>query len=174
MMKRLLFATFILLMLSGCAIMQSVVKSTFPYTTTVVVPQSSAVGVVLSATGAATSFDQNLKKDGNTADKVHEVHIVSASLQSKTPSDFNIGNLLWVKVYLSKADNTDEILVASRTDITPLVGNSIVLDVDNSNLLDEYVHEQKVNIRMVYQLRNHIDVNANLHLALGIGVFPAN
>ena len=152
--------------------MQSIVKSTFPYTTTLVIPKSAAVGVELSVTGMATSFDQDFKKDGNNADKVSEVRMVSARIESRDPSDFNIGNLVWAKVYMSKADSTDEVLVASRTDITTGVGNSMVLDIDNSNFLDQQVREPKVRIRMAYQLRNHIDVNANLHVVLGLGAFP--
>jgi len=162
------------LVLGSCAMMQSIVKSTFPYTTTLTIPKSSQVGVELSVTGTATSFDQDFKKDGNNADKVSEVRIVSARIESREPSDFNIGNLVWAKVYMSKADSTDEVLVASRTDITPGVGNSMVLDIDNRNFLDQQVREPKVRIRMAYQLRNHINTNADLHIVLGLGAFPNN
>jgi hypothetical protein len=169
-------ASFILsalaLLFTGCAMMQSIIKSTFPYTTTVTVPKSSQVGVELSVTGMATSFDQDFKKDGNNADKVSLVRIESAKVTSEEPTDFNIGNFISMKIYMSKVDSTDEVLVASRTDITPLVGNSMVLDIDNSNFLDHHVREPKVRIRMVYQLRNHINVNANLHLVLGLGAYP--
>jgi len=160
------------LLLGSCAMMQSILKSTFPYTTTLLIPKSSAVGVELTTTGEATSFDQDFKKNGNNADKVSEVRMVSARIESRDPVDFNIGNLTMVKVYMSKADSTDEVLVASRTDITPGVGNSMVLDIDNSNFLDEQVRQPKVRIRMLYQLRNHIDVNAHLHIILGLGAFP--
>jgi hypothetical protein len=156
----------------SCAMMQSIVKSTFPYTTTLEIPKSSAVGVELSVSGMANSFDQDFKKDGNNADKVNAVRMVSASIESRDPTDFNIGNLSMLKVYMSKADGTDEVLVASRTDITPEVGNSVVLDIDNSNFLDQQVREPKVKIRMAYKLRQHIDVNASLHLVLGLGAYP--
>ena len=113
MKGRLLFISFgFALVLSSCAMLQSIIKSTFPYTTTLVVPKTSAVGVELSVTGEATSFDQDFKKNGNNADKVSEVRMVSARMESKDPSDFNIGNLAMVKVYMSKADSTDEVLVA--------------------------------------------------------------
>jgi hypothetical protein len=173
MKGKVLFVSLGLALLScGCAMMQSIVKSTFPYTTTLEIPKSSAVGVELSVTSVATSFDQDFKKDGNNADKVSEVRMVSATMESRDPSDFNIGNLVWVKVYMAKADSTDEVLVASRIDITQGVGNSMVLDIDNSTFLDQRVREPKVRIRMAYQLRNHIDVDANLHLVLGLGAFP--
>ncbi len=173
MKRKAIFISFLLLLIfSSCAMVQSVVKSTFPYTTTLVIPKSSATGVEQSVTGMATSFDQDFKKDGNNADKVSEVRIISAKLESRDPSDFNIGNLLWVKVYLSKADGSDAVLVASRNDITPGVGNSMVLDVDNSSFLDERVREPNVKIRMVYKLRNSINMNAGLHLVLNLSAYP--
>src|SRR5580698_7286188 len=103
MTKKAIFISFAFaLVLGSCAMMQSIVKSTFPYTTTIVIPRSSLVGVDESVTGMATSFDQDFKKDGNNADKVSEVRMVSAKLQSKDPTDFNIGNLTSVKVYMAK------------------------------------------------------------------------
>lgn len=152
--------------------MQSIIKSTFPYTTTLLIPKSSAPGAMLSVTAMATSFDQDFKKNGNNADKVSEVRMVSAKIESEDPTDFNIGNLDMIKIYMAKADSTDEVQVASRTDITPGVGNSLVLDIDNSNFLDELVREPKVRIRMAYRLRKPIDANAKLHLVLGLGAFP--
>jgi hypothetical protein len=173
MKKIILFIPFgFLLILGSCAMMQSIVKSTFPYTTTLVIPQASPVGVEQSVEAMATSFDQDFKKDGNNADKVSEVRVVSARLESRDPTDFNIGNLKTVKFYMSKEDGKDEVLVASRTDIGPLVGNTMVLDIDNTNFLDQQVREPRVKIRMVYLLRNHINVTANLHLVLGLGAYP--
>jgi hypothetical protein len=160
----LILAGFIL-MLAACATVQSVIKSTFPYTTTLVIPKSSATGVALSVTGNASSFDQSLKKDGNTGDKVRQVRVSSAKVDSK---DFNLGNLTMLKVYLSKPDSTGEVLVASRTDIAPNTGDNMVLDIDNTKLLDEIVHQPKVRVRMAYQLRNSIYTDASLHFTLGI------
>lgn len=171
-MKPLLLFSFIMVF-GSCAMMQSIVKSTFPYTTTVVIPQTAKVQQAQSVTGMATSFDQDFKKDGNNAGKVSEVRIISAKLESRDPADFNIGNLTVVKVYMSKADGSDEVLVASRTDIPPLVGNTMVLDIDNSHFLDQRVREPSVRVRMVYQIRNKLYTDANMHIVLGLGAYPA-
>ena len=161
-----------MLIFSSCAIVQSVVKSTFPYTATVLILQSSKIGVEQSATGTASSFDQSVTKNGNNGKRVKDVHIVSAKLIAKDPSDFNIGNLVSVKVYLSKADGTGEVLVATRNDVLADAGRKIVLDIDNSSFLDELVHEGKMKTRMTYKLRNHIDVNAGMELILGLRANP--
>lgn len=170
--KTILILFSLALFFASCALMQSAVKSTFPYTTTLVIPKTSQVGVELSVSGTATSFDQRISKNGNPGDKIKQVRIMSAKLQSKDPSDFNIGNLESAKIYMSKTDGSEEVLVASRTDITPGVGNSLVLDIDNSNSLDKIISEPKAKIRMVYMLHNRIYVTANLRLVLSLSANP--
>jgi hypothetical protein len=164
----------LLFIFSGCGMFESVVKSTFPYTTNLTIPASSQPGTQYTAVNIATSYDQNFTKDGNNANHIGEVMVVSAKLRSTDPAGFNIGNLEYVKFYMSKHDGSDEILVASRTDITQGVGNSMVLDIDNSNFLDQLVRQPDVRIRMVYKLRNGIDTDVTLKLILGLSAYPNN
>jgi hypothetical protein len=79
-----------------------------------------------------------------------------------------------IRIYMAKPDSTDEVMVASRTDITPEVGNSIVLDIDNSHFLDQLIRMPNVRIRMVYKLRNNISVDASMRLVLGLSAYPNN
>lgn len=172
MTKKTLYILPLLAILSGCGVLQSAIKSTFPYTATLTIPRSSAVGDELSVTGTASSFDQSIKKSGTNADQVSEVRVISAKLQSRDPSDFNIGNLVSAKVYLSKAGGKDEVLVASRTDITPGVGNSLVLDIENSASLDELIRDPKVQVKLVYKLHNHINQNTSVRVVLSLSANP--
>jgi hypothetical protein len=162
----------LLFIFSGCGMFESVVKSTFPYTTSLTIPASSEPGKQYTAVNMATSYDQNFTKDGNNANHIGEVMVVSAKLRSTDPAGFNIGNLEYVKFYMSKHDGSDEVLVASRTDITKGVGNSMVLDIDNSNFLDQLVRQPDVRIRMVYKLRNGINADVTVKLILGLSAFP--
>lgn len=174
-MKKLPFILIsIALFLGSCAMMQTIVKSTFPYTATVSIPASAKVGEPATALSTANSFDQDFTKDGNNAGKISEVRMISAKLESKDPSNYNIGNIVSLRVYMAKADGSDEVLVAVRKDITPTVGNSIVLDIDNSHFLDDLVRQESVRIRMVYLLRKANDVDVNLKVTLGIGAYPRN
>jgi hypothetical protein len=172
MTRRLLFIASIVVFFSGCSVWQSAVKSTFPYNTTITIPRDAADNVVLSASGTAKSFDENFNKNGNNADKVKDIKIVSAKIVSDDPSDFNLGNLSMVKVYLSKNDGTGEMMVASRTDVTAMVGNSLVLDIENTKTLDELINEPVVKIKVQYQLRDHIYVNAHLKVVLSLRANP--
>lgn len=160
--------------ISGCAMFQSIIKSSFPYTTTLVIPASSKTGNEYSAISTATSFDQNFTKTGNNGDKISQVRVISAKLISIDPTDYNIGNLVSVKIYLSKEDGKDEVLVASRNDIGATVGNNVVLDIDNSQLLDELVREPSIRVRMTYKLRQTFSSDANLHVVLGLAAYPAD
>jgi len=162
----------LIIFLGSCGMFQSIVKSTFPYTTTLTIPASSKPGAEYTAISMATSYDQDFTKDGNNAGHIEDVRVVSAKLRSVDPADFNIGNLVSVRFYMSTHDGKDEVLVASRTDITQGVGNTMVLDIDNSNFLDELIRQPDVRIRMVYKLRNGITSDANLRLSLGLSAYP--
>ncbi|MFC0516447.1 hypothetical protein ACFFGT_19725 [Mucilaginibacter angelicae] len=163
-----------ILFLGSCAMLQSVVKSTFPYTATMVIPASAKVDEPQTALSIGNSYDQDFTKDGNNAGKISEVRIVSAKLESKDPSDYNIGNISSLRVYMGKSDGSDEVMVAIRKDIVPTSGNSITLDLDNSHFLDELVRQPSVRIRMVYRLRKAAATDVSLKVSLGIGSYPAN
>jgi hypothetical protein len=158
--------------ISSCAMYQSLVKSSFPYTTTFTVPAIAQPGNEYSAISVATSFDQNFSKAGNNADKITLVRVISAKLMSQDPTDYNIGNLASVKIYLSKDDGKDEILVASRSDIGNNAGNNITLDIDNSKFLDELVREPNIRVRMAYKVRQPYKIDVNLHVVLGLAAYP--
>lgn len=162
----------LLFIFSGCGMFESVIKSTFPYTTSLTIPASSQPGKQYTAINMATSYDQNFTKDGNNARHIGQVMVVSAKLRSIDPAGFNIGNLEYVKFYMSKPDGSDEILVAKRTDITQGVGNNMILDIDNSNFLDELVRQPDVRIRMVYKLRNAVESDVTVKLILGLSAYP--
>jgi hypothetical protein len=172
--KITLFFTTALMVAAGCATFHSLVKSTFPYKATLTITPNAPAGTEQTVTGTATSFDQDISKDSDTGARVKDVRVVAASLTSKDPSDFNIGNLVYVKIFIVKPDGTNEIMVASRTDITPGVGNSLVLDAENSVYIDAMIRQPKLKIRMAYKLRNQIKVNVNLKLVLGINASPGN
>lgn len=171
--KALLISTALSLFISSCGMVQSIVKSSFPYTANLVVPASSEIGKSYAAVSLATSFDQNFSKSGNNGNNVSEVSIISAKMQSADPVDFNLGNLKSVNIYMAKENGTDEVLVASRKNITAGVGNTLVLDIDNSQFLDALVREPDIRIKMVYELRKKINTDASLHLVLGINAYPA-
>ena len=174
MLKKTLFISIIVnIALSGCGMVQSIVKSSFPYTATVVIPASSELDQAYSAVSLATSFDQSFSKNGNNGDKVSEVSIISAKLKSIEPTDFNLGDLKSVKVYMARENGKDEVLVASRKDITPEVGNMMTLDIDNSNFLDQLVRLPDIRVRMLYELRKKHNVDANVRLVLSLNAYPA-
>ncbi|MBE9667991.1 hypothetical protein [Mucilaginibacter boryungensis] len=160
------------LTLSACGTMQSIVKSSFPYTATLTISHTADVGKEYSAMSTANSFDQNFAKGGNDAAYVNAVRIISAKLQSTDPSDFNIGQLASLQVYVSKIDGKGEEMVASRKNINPTIGNSLVLDIDNTHFLDEIVRESNVRVRLVYKLRNAIHTDVKLHLVMNIAAYP--
>ncbi len=157
---------------TGCATVQSLVRSTFPYTATLIIPASGRTNTTLSATSSANSFDQIFTGQGTNTSSVKEIRIASAKIESSNPSNQNLGVIKSVKLYLSRGDGSGEIMVASRTDITPTTGSSLVLDIDNSRFLDDYIKGSTVKIRMEYILRDALNVDASVKASLGFSVAP--
>ncbi len=77
-----------------------------------------------------------------------------------------------IRIYISRGDSSSEVMVASREDIGTSVGNSIMLDIDNSRLLDEYIKGSTVRVRMEYVLRNTLAADVSLKTSLGFSVAP--
>lgn len=159
-------------MLTGCSTVQSLVRSTFPYTATLLIPASSRTGTNLSATSSANSFDQIFTGQGSNTEAVKEIRIASAKIVASNPSSQNLGVIKSIKIYLSRGDGSREILVASRTDISSSVGSSLVLDIDNSRFLDDYIKGSTVRVRMEYVLRESINSDASVKVSLGFSVAP--
>jgi hypothetical protein len=62
--------------------------------------------------------------------------------------------------------------VASQLNIAENTGNAIVLEIDNSHLLDELVREENIKVRLIYKLRNKIDAPADLRLTMSLTAYP--
>lgn len=173
MMKRYLLPLVVVVSasaLSSCGMYQSMVKSSFPYTTTLTIPASAKAGNEISCISMADNFDENFSK----GDKIALVRVISARLMSVQPTDYNLGKIEAVKIFLSKQDGSGEILVARRDNINDNAGNNITLDTDNTKFLDQLVREQGIRVRMAYRLRKTDTTAVNVHVILNLAAYPAD
>lgn len=173
MKKTLLFILALSGILSGCAALQSIIRSTIPYTATLIIPATARTGVTLSATSSASSFDQVITGQGSNTSQVKEIRIASAKLDASNPANQNLGVLSSVRLYLSRADGSQEVLVASRSDISANAGDNVVLDIDNSRFLDDVVKGASVRVRMEYVLRSTLATDVSVRATLGFSSTPA-
>lgn len=171
-MKKLLSGLIILtIFVSSCATLQSIVKSTFPYTSTLIIPASSQTGRTFSATSTASSIDQIFTGSGSNTSQISQVRMATAKIEAVSPSSQNLGVFKSVKVYLM--NGSSEVLVASRNDISSTVGSSLVLDIDNSRFIDEYLKSGSVRVRMDYVLQSGLSVDLSVRASLGFNTSPA-
>ncbi|TDQ09390.1 hypothetical protein [Pedobacter metabolipauper] len=170
-MKRILPFLFVTaIVLAGCATVQSIIKSTFPYTATVVIPASSKSGTVISATSSATSIDQVFGNQNGT-NYIKDVRITSAKLASSNPANTSLGMFKSVKLFVSSG-NSGEIMVASRNDVQENIGPDLVLDIDNSRFLDSYVQGNSIRVRIEYVLRNATTADVSIRTSLSFTSSP--
>jgi hypothetical protein len=170
-MKKLIYTLLAgILFVSSCATVQSIIKSTFPYTASLIIPASTKANANASATSAASSFDQVFGNQ-NGSEYVKEVRIANAKLVAVNPSTQSMGAFKSVKLYISNG-NSGEVMVASRNDIGENIGNDLILDIDNSRFLDKYIKGNNLRIRMEYVLRKAVATDVSVRASINFSSSP--
>ena len=155
---------------SGCATVQSIIKSTFPYTASLIIPASGKSGVVLTATSSASSFDQIFGNQAGT-DYIKEVRVSSVRLDASNPSNQNLGVFKSVKIFLVNGSGA-EVMIASRNDVSENIGSNLVLDIDNSRFVDDYIKGSNLSVRMEYVLRSTLSGDVSVRTAINFSSVP--
>ncbi|WP_367865112.1 hypothetical protein [Pedobacter sp. WC2423] len=172
-MKKLLFTVFAaVILLSGCGTVQSIIKSSFPYTATLVIPKSSKSDTVASVTSTAGSFDEVIgNQSGN--DYVRDIRIASARIIASDPNDKSMGMFKSIKIFISNG-NSGEVMVASRNDVSEHIGSSLVLDIDNSRFVDKFIKGNSLKVRLEYVLRENLTTDVSVRTSLSFSSSPAS
>ena len=170
MKKILIILVCIVATTTGCSTVQSLIKSTFPYTATIIIPASSKTNATISTTSTASSFDQIFGNQNGTT-YIKEVRVASARLDASNPTNQNLGIIKSVKLYIINGSGA-EVMIASRNDIAENIGNNLVLDVDNSRFVDNYIKGNDLRIRMEYVLRNSLTSDISVRTAINFNSSP--
>ncbi|MBC7615826.1 MAG: hypothetical protein H7202_07140 [Pedobacter sp.] len=170
MKKILIILVCIIAVTTGCGTVQSLIKSTFPYTATIIIPASSRTNATISTTSTASSFDQIFGNQNGTT-YIKEVRVASARLDASNPNNQNLGIIKSVKLYIINGSGA-EVMVASRNDVAQNIGSNLVLDVDNSRFVDDYVKGNNLRIRMEYVLRNGLTSDVSVRTAINFSSTP--
>lgn len=80
-----------------------------------------------------TGIQSKLKAYNTSENLIEQVFLKNLTIELPTPTDENLDFLKSIKVYIS-ADELEEILIASKTDIPTPAGTKIDLDVENVDL----------------------------------------
>lgn len=158
---------------SGCAAVQSIVRSTFPYTAELNIPQTAKLNTTQSVSSQASSFDQIFTGQGSNTNAIGDLRLSFVKINANYPSGQSLGIFKSVKIYLSRGDSSKEILLASRDNIAATIGSSIMLDADTTLVLDQYIKESTVRIRMEYVLQSGISSDINLKASIGFNASPS-
>ena len=170
MKKILIILVCIVGVTTGCGTVQSLIKSTFPYTATIIIPASSRTNATISTTSTASSFDQIFGNQNGTT-YIKEVRVASARLDASNPTNQNLGIIKSVKLYIINGSGA-EVMIASRNDIAENIGSNLVLDVDNSRFVDDYIKGNNLRIRMEYVLRNSLTSDISVRTAINFNSSP--
>lgn len=173
-MKKLFFVFMgISLVMSSCATVQSLVRSTFPYTSTMTVPASSKAQTVQSVSGMAAGFDQVLTGQTSNTSAIKDVRLLSVKLEINSLVNQSLSVFKTIKIYISRGDSRKEHLIAASTDVPSTASGVLVLDADTQTLLDEYIKGSTVRLRLEYELREQISTDIVIKTSLGLDASPA-
>jgi len=173
-MKRSFFAILMVsLFLAGCAAVQSLVRSTFPYTATVTVPAGGKPGTAQSVTAMASSFDQIFTGQTSNTSAVKDIRLSSVRVDVNSPAGQSLRIFKSIKIYISRGDSYKEHLIAASNDIPSSTASSLLLDADTQTLLDEYIKGSTVRVRLEYELREGLLRDIVLKASLGFDALPA-
>ena len=151
--------------LASCSTVSSILQNTFPYNATVLVTAGSPANTELSSVSAAQSVNQLIGSGAN----VKDIRVSNATLS--VGSDTSLGVFKSVKVYLSN-NGSSQVLVASRESIPDNVGNSLAMDVNTSQTLDNMMKSGSVQARIVYVLKQSPTSDISLKSSIGFSSVP--
>ena len=161
------------LILEGCAAVQSLVRSTFPYTATMSIPAGIKPGAIQSVSAMASSFDQILTGQASNTSAIKDVRLSSVRLDVSSPVSQSLRVFKSIKIYISRGDSYREHLIAASSDVPASTAGSLLLDADIKTLLDEYIKGSTVRLRMEYELREELATDITLKTSLSLDASPA-
>ncbi len=151
--------------LASCSTVSSILQNTFPYNATVLVTAGSPANTELSSVSAAQSVNQLIGSGAN----VKDIRVSNATLS--VGSDTSLGVFKSVKVYLSN-NSSNQVLVASRESIPDNVGNTLSMDLNTSQTLDNMMKSGSVQARIVYVLKQTPTSDISLKTSIGFSSVP--
>lgn len=170
-MKRLVLSLLVICtVVTGCATVQSIIKSTFPYTAILTIPANTKSDAGQNATSTTSSFDEIFGNQNGT-DYVKNVRVASVRLDANNPGKQSLGIFKSVKLFVVNSKGS-EVMVASRSDVSENIGSNLVLDIDNSRFVDDYIRGSNLKVRMEYVLRNSLASDFSVRAAINFSASP--
>lgn len=170
-MKKLVLSFIVIcIVVTGCATVQSIIKSTFPYTAILTIPANTKSNTAQTVSSSTSSFDEIFGNQNGTS-YIKDVKVASVRLDASNPTRQSLGIFKSVKLFVVNTSGS-EVMVASRSDVSENIGNNLVLDIDNSRFVDDYIRGSNLKVRMEYVLRNSLASEVSVRAAINFSASP--
>lgn len=166
-MKKLILSTiFVSAIVTSCSTVSTIMQNTFPYNSSVVITSGSPANTTLSAIGTGTNINQITGISNN----VKDIKISNANMSISNGSQ-GMGVFKSVKVYLTSGSN--EVLVASRDNISENIGSSLSLDTNSNQVLDNIIKSgSSVQQKIVYVLKTSPSADFTVKSSMNFSSVP--
>jgi hypothetical protein len=103
---------------------------------------------------------------------IKDIRLSTVKLEATFPSGQSFGVFKSLKIYISRGDSSLEQLIATRDNIASTIGGSIMLDADTTILLDEFIKESTVRIRLEYVKRDVTNADITIKASMDFNAAP--
>ena len=147
-MKKIVFASIILIGLIGCNALSELTQFDMDYTETITIPATTLINLPfnlddqeISSNSSSTFASNNTNKD-----LIEKITLQSMKLDHKSPSDYDLRFLESISIFLS-AEGLSEIEIAWKNNIDNNVGKVLQLETSDADL-KEYVKKDDMVLRV--------------------------
>ena len=149
-MKRLilLFALFGLFGLFGCEQIDKLTQFSMDFNSSATIPSTTGISLPFDVftPDVQTNSESTFAVNNTRKDMVEEVRLTSLNLTIESPTNGDFSFLESIEIYIA-AEGYQETKIAWKENIAENVGNSLVLEVANSDLKD-FIKQDKFTLKV--------------------------
>lgn len=149
----------------SCTVQKTTLKSSFGYSSLINIPESKNVDSPQSAKNVVINMAQLLGMQ-QTATRLTNATVTSAKIEVVNVKGQKLDIFKSVKLFL--ADENSEVMIGSKNDIPENIGNKLVLELDNTRFIDNYVKDGEMKFRLEYVLRKRTEDGINVKASVEV------
>ncbi len=162
-MKKIAVFLALSFLIVSCDELNDLADFEFDYETTFTVPGTIPVAVkdTIQSPVIETEISQYLEDNNTDESKINKITLEELELSINSPADSDFSFLKEIMIYI-KADDMDEKLLASKTNITESIGDTLKFETTSDDL-QEYLFKETYQLKAIVETQKAIDQDYELN-----------
>jgi hypothetical protein len=162
-MKKLAVLLALTFLIVSCDELNDLADFEFDYETTFTVPGTIPVAVkdTLESPVIETEMDEYMTDNNTDESKINKITLEELTLSINSPANSDFSFLKEIMIYI-KADGMEEKMLASKTNITESIGDTLKFETTSDDL-QEYMFKENYQMKAVVETQKAIDQDYELN-----------